>query len=314
MKIVRWSVRSSPVAALLVSLCSTTAFATSYSVQSYSLPGYEVTNFWGINDSGTVVGSAQSTSDALPIAFTFSAGAYTVLSGPAGSVYAGATGISNGGTVVGNYSRDEFSPGSSFIYESGTYTDFSIAGAVATTLRGISSDGRYLAGTYADANFFTNGFIYDRSNGAQWTIENSIVQGVNNAGLAVGSVQGSSRHPFTHDFGADLTTTYTPSLNRYRGVNDHGSITGFSSEDSGTFAFVGLPGSVDLLPALSPTFSIAYGINSDGWVVGFYGADPEAIAMNGFIARPVPEPATWGLALAGLVALGSRRAMMPART
>lgn len=136
------SLRTMCLWALLVALSCSAAQAASYTISSYNRPGALSTSFWDINNTGHVVGNSD---DGLAnSAFTYSDGICTPLAGPTGSIWTNAFGISDNGVIVGAYGTSLISPGFGFIYEGGNYATFNVSGAISTTLRGISPDGRYL--------------------------------------------------------------------------------------------------------------------------------------------------------------------------
>lgn len=278
----------------------------------FSRPGYASTQPWGINDGGVIVGTSDD------VGFVYSGGVFTSYERAAWD-RTSLSGIASDGTLIGFSTREE--PGQivtteSFVVVAGTLTPFLLPGATSTTLRGISGNGRYLAGTYEDAGF-GGGFVFDTVLATYQAIasgEESVVilQGVNDSGLAVGSVldlsTGSvSRIGIVVDAatGTRSDTVDIGAANgaQFRGINNAGTIVGSAA---GSLSFVGAPGDgwlLDLAPppaGFSSTF--AYGINTQGTVVGFYAA---AGITQGWVATPVPEPAAWALLLTGLAAVGA---------
>ena len=237
-------------------------------------------------------------------AFTYSGGTYTSLAGPTGSISTNAVGISDTGVIVGSYATSLNSPVFGFIYEGGNYATFNVSGAISTTLRGISPDGRYLSGYFEDASD-RYGFLFDRVTSTTFTIGSPmIVQGINSHAVLVGSFQGRRGTPFTYDIATSTRADYGPAGDRYRDINDDGLIAGWRGAVSvGAVAIVGSPGSFEEFTVVGASSTFAEGINNAGWVVGNY--DVANLTTHAFIARPVPEPESWALMFAGLVAVGA---------
>ena len=115
---------------------------------------------------------------------------------------------------------------------------------------------------------------------------------------------------FTLDLATGVRTEYLSAAGlerpRFRGVNADGLVTGFGGPGANT-AFVGNPATGEwtvLRNVPAGTNSFAYGINDAGAVVG-YDATTGSLAYRGWVATPVPEPATWALWGLGLAALGA---------
>lgn len=272
--------------------------------QTLDRPGWAQTQLWDVNDGRQVVGTSFSADGSISAGFVLNNGSYTDI-GPAGALYSGATGITNSGLIVGYYGDgDPMAPTDhAFLYENGSYTEFRLPGATNTFLRGVSSDGRFLTGSWDDG---TSGriFAFDRQTNRRTDIKGSIVQGVSVQGLVVGSLLNVTSHAFTFNLNTQATTeviaTDAGNRPRFRGINDGGLITGFDS-GSGK-AFVGEPGHWTVFDAPGGMASIVgYGLNNQGDLVGF--TIDSAGLVHGFYAVPVPEPAQWWLVALGMAAL-----------
>lgn len=278
----------------------------------FNRPGYASTQPWDINDSGTIVGISDGEG------FVFEGGVFSSLAHPDATNGTTVTGVTDDGTLVGSYwiSDDaDLWQQRGYIYSGGTFTPFDVPGATSTSVRHVSSDGRYLSGSWSDeAESF--GFAYDRQamvlttfgGGAEFS---TIAQGVNTLGQVTGSFfrDDSAGGIETVSFVFDLTTgvrTEYLEINglqrpRFRDINDSGVITGFV----GTQAFVGTPGNWHIFaPPADGSTMIGYGLNEAGVLVGYY--SNSGLISAGWISSPVPEPGTWVLMALGLGGLSWR--------
>lgn len=242
--------------------------------------------------------------------YIYDQGSYTLLTGPTGAVSVQAWSISDDGTVVGTYLASN-GQRNSFIYGNGLYQTFEAPGFLSASLRGISPNGRYLAGESSGT-----AFVYDRATSTLVqapTDRDGVlgVQGINDSGVLVGygfgetGVAGAS---FTFDAVNGVHTVYgaTPRI-VFKDINSRGEILARgSAPGSPSDNLLGLPGQfqpLDVRPAM--LFGTA-GMNDDGWLVGVYTPDLNTMRVEGFLAIPVPEPTTWGLMLGGLAVIGWR--------
>lgn len=284
----------------------------------FNRPGSTTTQPWDINDSGVIVGVADG------VGFVYSNGSFAdvTYAGVAGAL--GPTGITNNGTIVGNYAPTgagaPFQAG--FVLSNGTFTRFDVPGATSTLIRHVSSDGRYLSGTWDNtgiSNASGHGFVFDRSASALTLVDvpgaaTIVVQGVSISGKVTGSyngVPGLGTTAFVYDIAAHTRVDYS-SINgllapRFRDITDSGLVTGFVSAEglAGNSALIGTPGDWSVIAAPAAMTSIlGYGLNNAGVLVG-YTVDA-AGTFRGFIATPVPEPAAAALLALGLVAIALR--------
>lgn len=303
----------STVAGLLLGAC---AQAATWTVTPLDI-GSAITQPWGINDAGVVVGYADGNG------FIDNHGSIQTVAWPA--VPAGntvLTGISNGGLAVGGDGLNQ-----SFFYQgaTGVFTPFSVPGSTSTVVRGISANGRYVTGTFMDASGDGHGFVWDTSAAQLSTISPPagssllVIQGVNDDGIATGSLVGGAALIFDSKTG--ISTSYSSSVDGLthvspRAINDDGLLGGWAYDATGEIVgFVGTFATGFTTISAGPQ-TIIYGLNDTGQAVGFYGGSGGV--EHGFIASsasPVPElpPATFLLAAlaAGAWRRGARRPAGP---
>jgi probable HAF family extracellular repeat protein len=230
--------------------------------------GGEESFAYGINDSGQVVGNADSSSNEN--AFLYSGGTMQSLTTPADFSYA--TGINNSGQIVGgasNSSGNVFA----FFYSGGT---MQILGALpdytyGSNATGINDSGQIVGWAYAGAGDFARAFLY--SNGTMQDL-------------------GTFGH---YTYGSTAT-----------GINDSGQIVGWAYDNTGARAFLFNDGSMQdlnsmLLPNTGWTLTEANAINDKGQICG-QGINPSG-QTDAFLLTPTPEPSTVALLGAGAVGL-----------
>jgi uncharacterized membrane protein len=313
------------VCSITFAVSATSALAAGYEI--HTLPSYSAfggIQVFGINNSGQIVGNGFT--DTGMKAFVYQAGAYSVFDGPAGATSSSALGISDSGVIVGGYFDGDAGDPNAYLRQKGflktgaAYQALDYPGIANSNPRGISSDGRYVAGFSGSVADGKVGYVLDRSTGAYMSTRNELggfPQGVNNSGIAVGDVvtqetgYGRRVMGFTFDASTGLRTDYSFAgfeSTRFRGINNLGQIAGWldqgfdpvSNELLSTVGFVGTPTSFEILAVPGASQTVAQGINDAGWVVGTYVLNDEYF---GFVATPVPEPETYALMLVGLTAL-----------
>jgi uncharacterized membrane protein len=150
------------------------------------VPGVTATVAYGINNSGTIVGTYFDAAGSH--GFVEKNGSFTTIDVP-GAVSTSSMGINNRGQVVGNYFDGSELHG--FLETNEIFTAIDVPGATAGTFpRGINDRGQ-VVGLFFDS-MDTHGFI--ATNGAFTTIDVPVsgafstrVTGINNAGLFVGA-------------------------------------------------------------------------------------------------------------------------------
>jgi len=299
--------KQAAVAALVALACAATA-ASAASITPYMVPGSTSTELWGINDAGVLVGSFDDGG------FIDDHGHVTTVNLPGSPGYV--AGISNDGLAVGSDGT------TSFFYKMGVLTPFSIAGEEQTLLRGISTNGRYATGVAYGADGRTEGFVLDLLDDRLTTIAPpaganiTAIQGVSNAGVAVGSLNGSRGSMLFDSVGGTTTWFPTPdglSFVRLRAIDDAGDLAGWAFTDDGKWV-----GFLDTATGGVSTFDLGsndtliYGLNNAGLAVGSYENDDGVDHSFVVNLSVVPEPSTTALMalalVAGALGLARRRA------
>lgn len=288
------------------------ANALEYRYVNIAGPGPATPDGWAeavdINAKGQVVGNGSFGGGADQKGFIYDNGGYTMLAGPAGARDVWARSISDDGTVVGWYGASN-GQRYSFIYSGGQYHDFEAPELPGGRLASISPNGRYLAG-----QALGSAFVYDRVTSTLSKapeLGSSVdVRGINDNGVLVGyrsgqiGVGGAS---FTFDGASGVQTVYDASLRLvFKDINSSGEILALGLPGSQFTTALGLPGQFRDLDMQPSMLFWASGMNENGWVVGAYVPDLDTMRVDGVVAIPVPEPATWVLLAGGLAFVGRR--------
>lgn len=129
------------------------SFGSNYPAQTFA---------YGLNDSGTIVGSYRSASCPPAEAFEDSAGSFSTIDFP-GSCQFGddeVYGINNSGEAVGYYSDCCTVHG--YLLLNGGYTTLDFPGSTLTQVTAVNNLG-VVVGIYGDANYVQHGFVYNGS-------------------------------------------------------------------------------------------------------------------------------------------------------
>jgi probable HAF family extracellular repeat protein len=247
-----------------------------------TLPGGFGSGAYGINDSGQIVGGAN-TSYSFPFwghAFLYSGTMQDL--GTFGAQYSAASGINASGQVVGSYGD--------FIYSTGS-ANVSVAGPHAF----LYSDGTMQdLGTLPGAAFST-------------------ASGINNSGQVAGYSDYENTSPnhyraFLYDDGSMVSLGTLGGQNSWAsGLNDDSEVVGCANTGNGNIhAFLYGNGVMTDLNSLIPagsgwTLTDANAINDNGQIVG-YGTNPSG-QTDAFLLTPTPEPSTLALLGAGAIGL-----------
>jgi probable HAF family extracellular repeat protein len=187
-----------------------------------------------------------------------------------------------------------------FLDTGGGFTQLDVPGATFTSASGINDAGQ-IVGSFGIGTSL-HGFLDTGGSFTQIDVPDATltdVRGINDAGQIVGSFDTSrGTHGFL-DTGGSFTQLDVPgqslSLTFANGINDAGQIVGLGLAHS--FLYTG--GSFALLDVPGGTGTVAFGINDAGQIVGGFDNN-----THGFLATPVPEPATLTVLSVGLILTG----------
>ncbi len=172
-----------------------------------------------------------------------------------------------------------------------------IAGYSSTDPTGMSLQHAYIGTAGLFGNTFTD------INGLLPTNQNSQATGINSAGNAVGFYLPTADTSIGFlDTGGAISSidpfgsTFTQAL----GINNTGEIVGFYTDANGVqHGYTDIGGIFSSFDPAGSVNTTINGVNSLGQLVGFATIDDNVV---GFVATPVPEPATWSLlGITGLI-------------
>ena len=250
------------------------------------------TRAYGLNDSGQVVGSSNTSAGTQRAFITGPDGVgMTDLGTPSANSRSQAYDINNAGQVVGYSATPEGAP-RAFMTGPGGMGIRDLFGGVA---QDINAAGQVVGGTGDAFHAFITGPNGIGVKDLGYLEGNySVAFGVNDRGEVVGwtPVSGNSHAFITDPGGANMRDlgTLGGSFSHANDINSAGQVVGFSSKDDsgqGAFAFITGPGGVGMrdLGTLGRNFSVANDINDAGQVVGFSSTSIDSLD-HAFITNP----------------------------
>ncbi len=263
----------------------------------------------GINNAGEIVGNYVTAPDRRDVGYKYSGGDFTTISGPPGSQNFDLLAINDAGTILGY----DYTTNSSFVINGSVTTSFQLPAGIAPPA-GLTNSGQVLG------NGPNGPYLYDPTNGSFTPLPQfglgSVVNSINDSGAFVGTYQapgGGRPYIYQNDQFTDLSNPLGFAVPQ--AINNNGDIVGSYSQFPvrGFFYSNGSLTSIEYSNSF-PTNTRLYGINDAGQIIGNYENENDG-SVTGFLADPatIPEPASIGLLLISLCALGAVKAYRVAR-
>lgn len=287
------------------------ARAGQYIIEVIDVPGADFTVLMGLSDNGNLAGTYRLPGETADRGFRRRNGTLEPVLA-AGQPFGQALDINDDARSVGTCPQ-AFCPANGYQWYLGGTQSQPLFGASNWRPEGLSE--RIETTGYLTMNGVPSGFVWDTQGLRLVNVPGALttnVRNINASGTMVGSFTTGSGGPvawgsFLSD-GQQFTTLNYPGMAETiaTGINDAATVVGFASDNVG--AWVGwvrqpdgayseftIPGARVVTPE---------DINNRGQIAGYF-LDSAGVS-HGFLATPVPEPATGALLAAGLVALGWR--------
>jgi probable HAF family extracellular repeat protein len=269
--------------------------ATTYNFTVINVSGATLTEAWGINDTGEIVGWYEGTG------CTQTACGFTDVKGKITSVecapydFTQLFDINNKGEIVGTYGTNDGGTDVGFIYEGASSCTpiFDPLSSMSTYAIGVNDNG-VIVGFYTVSGG-NDGFLYSTKD-VYSTIScagavSTRAYGINDSGEIVGDYQDSDLvyHGFLYKSGKCTPINYPNATATYaRGINKSGEISGFYGDSqNNAHGFVeqgGIFTTVDYTTSTGTFLTFLYHLNDEGQIAGFY-VDSNG-ANHGLVATP----------------------------
>lgn len=241
-------------------------------------PGAVLTNAWGINPGGEIVGVYMDTAGQQH-GFLLSGGQFTSIDYP-GAIVTDARGISPGGDIVGSYTD---SPGGlpnvhGYLLSAGTFTEVQFPGYLGTIAQRITPNGNiYGCNHNIEGMADMHGIVRTAAGKyTQLNVPASMNNGATPDGNIIVGLYSDLTTGLTHGYflrNGDLEPFDVPGSNLTKAwdINSTGAVVGEFRDDTGrTHGFLLSEGAFTTIDPPGAVLTKARGINSGGDIVGLY--------------------------------------------
>jgi hypothetical protein len=225
-------------------------------------PGFPITEAYGMNDLGQVVGSHSDNS--MWHSNRYDGSGFQNID-PAGSSNSQAHGVNNAGTVTGQYADGSGLHG--YVFDGSSYQPLNVPGATGTTANGITDSG-LVVGKYFHSDGLDHGYLFDGSTLSWIDCPGSVTTDaadISNLNVVVGRYNDGTRtHGYLFDGTSYVTIDYPgAAFTALLGINDLGQIVGvYNAAGSDTYIpFVATP-----IPIPGTVLLVSLGAGLVGWL------------------------------------------------